>query len=669
MSVCNAMRRDRFLQICRFIHCADNTQIDAKDKAWKIRPLMNMIKNKCLENFVPQKHLAYDKSMVKYFGKHGCKQFIRGKPIRFGYKMWCINTNDGYLINFELYQGKDPRENEKYNSIFGKAVSPLIVMLEDLPNSKKNLPYSLYMDNLFTGINVFNYLKYLGYSAIGTIRQNRIPKNCPLTDKNKFSKKERGSFETAIEKKGILLVRWMDNAVVTMASTDVGTEKVSSVKRYSQKHKKHINVSRPKLIAQYNQYMGGTDQMDQNIATYRIGVRGKKWWWPIFTWLLEIPMNNSWTLYKKANSKQITQLEFRRELVQKYLQRYGVARIGAGRPSRSLSSSDSRVSDDIRYDRMDHLVTYTQEKKRKRCAKDGCKSVGRTMCVKLDGWTAVQKIINIKKQHPTWLCPVCSEDSSTKSICLKQEIGNINFECIKKESETFSKKMNDQLSDMNLPDDLVVKYELINKKLIADVKFMVPKNFHCILNMPKDALKELADIANIDLDKLKLEIQNFSKVYPKISKSVEKRTKLIYSISETEEENDMEIELKNKEVDGIYDNMFPCNAVYRNHDQTNCLHCVYSLIYNLNLHVSAYTTLCEANEFFLTLSVTEVNCERTFSKLKLIKTRLRSNLNQENLESLLLMSVEKELLDEIDVSEVVYYLKESSTIMYQMLNL
>jgi len=112
--------------------------------------------------------------------------------------------------------------------------------------------------------------------------------------KKKISKKERGSFETAIEKnKGILLVRWMNNAVVTMASTDVGTENVSSVRRYSQKHKKHINVSRPKLIAQYNQYMGGTDQMHQNIATYRIGVRSKKWWWPIFTWLLEIPMNNS----------------------------------------------------------------------------------------------------------------------------------------------------------------------------------------------------------------------------------------------------------------------------------------------------------------------------------------------------------------------------------------
>jgi hypothetical protein len=83
----------------------------------------------------------------------------------------------------------------------------------------------------------------------------------------------------------------------------------------------------------------------------------------------------------------------------------------------------------------------------------------------------------------------------------------------------------------------------------------------------------------------------------------------------------------------------------------------------------AYTTLCKAYAFFLTLSVIEVICERTFNKLKLIKTRLRSNLNEENLESLLLMSVKKELLDEIDMSKVVNYLKESSTVIHQMLNL
>lgn len=72
--------------------------------------------------------------------------------------------------------------------------------------------------------------------------------------------------------------------------------------------------------------------------------------------------------------------------------------------------------------------------------------------------------------------------------------------------------------------------------------------------------------------------------------------------------------------------------------------------------------------FFLTLSVTEVNCDRTFSKLKIIKSRLRSTLCQENLEALIIMSVERQLLEDIDVSEVVNYLKNSSSLMNKMLS-
>ena len=30
-------------------------------------------------------------------------------------------------------------------------------------------------------------------------------------------------------------------------------------------------------VKEYNKYMGGTDCMDQNVATYRSNVRSKKW--------------------------------------------------------------------------------------------------------------------------------------------------------------------------------------------------------------------------------------------------------------------------------------------------------------------------------------------------------------------------------------------------------
>ena len=46
-----------------------------------------------------------DESMAPYYGRHGAKQFIRGKPIRYGYKIWCLNTPDGYLVQCEPYQG------------------------------------------------------------------------------------------------------------------------------------------------------------------------------------------------------------------------------------------------------------------------------------------------------------------------------------------------------------------------------------------------------------------------------------------------------------------------------------------------------------------------------------------------------------------------------------
>jgi len=102
------------------------------------------------------------------------------------------------------------------------------------------------------------------------------------------------------------------------------------------------------------------------------------------------------------------------------------------------------------------------------------------------------------------------------------------------------------------------------------------------------------------------------------------------------------------------------------HDPKNCLNCVYKVLYSLNLHVSSYSYLCEAYEFFLTLSVTQVNCERTFSKLKITKNRLRSNLSSENLEALLIMSIEKQMLEDVEVSDIINYLKSTSTLMLNM---
>jgi len=91
------------------------------------------VETKTFRPFVPYQILNYDESMVKYFGKHSCKQFIRGKPITFGYKIWCFNTPDGYLVDFDFYQGISPKRNIGYENMFGKCVAPLTKMIEEFP--------------------------------------------------------------------------------------------------------------------------------------------------------------------------------------------------------------------------------------------------------------------------------------------------------------------------------------------------------------------------------------------------------------------------------------------------------------------------------------------------------------------------------------------------------
>lgn len=380
----NAMRRNRFEQILRFLHCSDNTQMDPRNKMWKIQPLVDKVKKKCSENFVPEQNLSYDESMVKYYGRHSCKQFIKNKPIRFGYKIWCLCTSEGYLINFDIYQGKSPTAIGDYQKMFGKASAPLVQMIDAIPANIKQLPYHFFFDNLFTGMNLLSFLREKGYGGTGTVRQNRLTQSCPLALNKHLDKKERGYHENCISKEdGVLVLKWKDNSVVSIASNCVGVEPISNVKRYSQKEKKIIHVPCPQIIGEYNRSMGGVDRLDENVEMYRIHIRNKKWYWALFSWLLDVSTHNAWLIARRTG-KKLTQLEFRREIVQVYLTRYGNPPKGGGRPAVSLSSANSsRVSDAIRFDETNHLIQKIEKKRR--CAGDGCNkktSAVRTQCGK-----------------------------------------------------------------------------------------------------------------------------------------------------------------------------------------------------------------------------------------------------------------------------------------------
>lgn len=168
----------------------------------------------------------------------------------------------------------------------------------------------------------------------------------------------------------------------------------------SQSEKKIIHVPRPNAIGKYNSSMGGTDLMDQNVARHRISIRSKKWWWCLYTWMIDISIHNAWYVYNRGKGNSVRQLDFRREIVITYLLKYGTQARGAGRPSSSLSSSSgSRVSNDLRYDGFNHMMTYISNKKRRRCANEKCDSSVRTMSIRCYVGLCIDCNINFHKKN------------------------------------------------------------------------------------------------------------------------------------------------------------------------------------------------------------------------------------------------------------------------------
>lgn len=122
-AVSNAMSRNHFEDIMRYLHFCKNAELTNDDRFGKIRPVMCMLNERWLQYFPSDAYLSIDESMVPYYGKHGAKQHIHGKPIRFGYKVWILTTRLGYVIQGEPYQGKG---NTKYIPELGLGGSVVI---------------------------------------------------------------------------------------------------------------------------------------------------------------------------------------------------------------------------------------------------------------------------------------------------------------------------------------------------------------------------------------------------------------------------------------------------------------------------------------------------------------------------------------------------------------
>ena len=238
--VANAMPQNRFDLLMKYIHFGDHAYPDENDKIWKIRKLFNAINKRCLPYATYGSDLSIEESMIPYFGRKGCKQRITNKPVRLGYKMWVLVESNGYLINFDLYQGAKGRTSTQVSpTTWGLGEKVVLLFLEVLP---KRISYNVFFDNYFTSFRLLKHLQINGIRATGTLNKGKLNK-VPVQLPESLEKQPLGHYEKiTVNNNAVTLVGWNDNRVVSLASNVYPAVLIKQVKPWDTKQKQFIVV-------------------------------------------------------------------------------------------------------------------------------------------------------------------------------------------------------------------------------------------------------------------------------------------------------------------------------------------------------------------------------------------------------------------------------------------
>lgn len=315
-SISQVMSSKRFKKLIENIHLNDNKTAVSKDeqgydKLHKLRPLIDSLNQSFSSSYNHSSFLSVDESMIAFKGRSSMKQYMPMKPVKRGYKVWCIaDSCTGYVYKFDIYTGKSDNV-DRAKSLGEKVVIRLTASL-------KNKCCLVAFDNFFTTCSLMKTLGENKIYAVATVRPNR--KDLPNIFKEKSNLK-RGEFMYKT-KGNIAAVKWMDNKPVHFLTNCFSPRDTTTVKRKN-KDGSLVEISCPNLVKQYNKYMGGVDKFDQFLERYAIGRRSTKWWHRIMYYLVDMTIINSYVqmnINKRSQNKYGDQLSFRINLARQLIQ-------------------------------------------------------------------------------------------------------------------------------------------------------------------------------------------------------------------------------------------------------------------------------------------------------------------------------------------------------------
>ena len=298
--------RNRFMEILRYFHITppDISSLNVPPLG-KVQPLLDSLNQSFATFYKPGKELTVDEAMVGFKGRSAMKQYIPNKPTKWGYKVWCLSSNN-YLLSFKVYEGA--REGNASLS----ASDAVLHLVRPYQNHNR----VLYMDRLFTSPELLTTLLENRTRGCGTVRFNQ--EGLPEKFKEKNPKMKKGTMK-CWQKGEMGALLWKDRRLVRMLSTHISPKMTKRIRRRGHSKKERV----PKVVLDYNQFKGGVDTVDQLRDNYSIGRKSLKWWPRLAWWCIDMCIVNAYSLHCMNSSVPLTHLQFRERLMHQLAEKYG----------------------------------------------------------------------------------------------------------------------------------------------------------------------------------------------------------------------------------------------------------------------------------------------------------------------------------------------------------
>ena len=314
----------------------------------KIFPIVDHVRKRSMDLiYTLGTHLALDEQMIRFMGRSLETHRMKNKPIKEGFKFFVLATIQGFVVNFSP-DGRTAAKSDKVdydinNVEFGKIGSMIMYLVDSVTKllekqsrrvkahcmirktrlqkskdtnenqfeTEENMSkkFIIAMDNYFTRPKVIAALSELDIGVVGT---SRFTKSWPPTSLKQIKDAHFNEFFFTTDEHGTLVARWMDNGMVFCVSTvhRVGQtiKRCRRKPRVTPKNKAHVDkvwgdkgkmdIEIPRLIDDYNHWMGGVDLSDQHISYYHPNLRCRRNWIPMFIQMMSIIRSNAYIVHK-----------------------------------------------------------------------------------------------------------------------------------------------------------------------------------------------------------------------------------------------------------------------------------------------------------------------------------------------------------------------------------